>query len=254
MPGLRIRRKPPPATTTGFTAGDRARCNIPTLLKRATGTSGRYTISAVRALPLRFRGGQRSTNKPAFRHNVVLQATDGHQAVCVLTDGAIERPTLIPAEVLPSRQADRGDGPVLDGKRWRAKNGDESNAIDPNADFPPIGPVLPETYPGTIAVAISVDRLRRVAAGLGTDTITLLVPPAKKTPGKPKTPATVRDPIGVCPAGKDDTEGVAVMLPVECQRSQAYYNRVREAVIEAEQPGKRKKTRRSSKTMKEVAA
>ena len=253
MPGLRIRRKPPPSSTR-FAGGGHTRCNIPTLLKRATGTSGRYTLSAVRALPLRFHGGQRSTKKPAFHHNVVLQATDGHQAVCVLTEGAIERPTLIPAEVLPSRQADRGDGPVLDGKRWRATNGEESDVIDPDAAFPSIGPVLPETCPGTIAVAISIDRLRRVAAGLGTDTVTLLVPTAKKTPGKPKSSETVRDPLGVCPAGNDDTEGVAVMLPAECQRSQAYYNRVREAVIEAEQPGKRKKTRRSSKTMKEVAA
>ena len=251
MPGLRIRRKPPPQSM-GFTGGHDVRCRIPTLIKRATGSSGRYALSAVRALPLRYRGKQ--SNDPAFRHNVILQASDGHQAVCVLTEGAVEQPTLIPGEVLPTRQTDRMSAVVLDGKTWRAKNTQDVPALDAGSQFPTIGPVLPEAHSDTVAVAINVDRLRRIAAGLGTGNVTLLVPPAKKTPGKPKSPATVRDPIGVCAASKDDTEGVAVMLPGECQRGQAYYNRVREAVMQAEQPRKSKTPRRSIRARKEVAA
>lgn len=251
MPGLRIRRQSPSAKPDTVSVGP-SRCRIPTLIKRATGTSERYALSAVRALPLRYRG-RRSANDPAFRHNVVLQASDGHQAVCVLTEGAIERPTLIPGEVLPTRQADRNSAVILDGNEWRSKNGEAAESIDSDNPFPPLGSVLPKTHPDTTAVAINIDRLRRVAAGLGTDNVTLLVPIAKKTPGKPKDPAMVRDPIGVCAAGKDDTEGVAVMLPVECERSHAYYNRVREAVVKAEQPRQRK-TRRQTKPRKEVAA
>ena len=222
------------------------------MIKRATGSSGRYALSAVQALPLRYRG--KRSNAPAFRHNVVLQASDGHQAVCVLTEGTVEQPTLIPGEVLPTRQADRMSGVTLDGETWRAKNSEDAPALDAGSQFPPIGPVLPEPHSDTIAVAINVDRLRRVAAGLGTDNVTLIVPPTKKTPGKPKSPPAVRDPIGVCAAGKKDTEGVAVMLPVECERSQSYYSRVREAVMQAEQPGKSRKPRRATRPRKEVAA
>jgi len=222
------------------------------MIKRATGTSERYALSAVRALPLRYLGSKRSTNDPAFRHNVVLQASDGHQAVCVLTEGAIEQPTLIPGEVLPSRQADCSSGVTLDGTAWRAKDGAEAEALDPANAFPAIGSVLPEAGAGTIAVAINLDRLRRVAAGLGTDNVTLLVPPAKL--GKTKDQATVTDPVAVCPAGKDDTDGVAVMMPVDCERSHAYYNRVREAVVKAEQPRQGKTGRRNKKAKKEVSA
>lgn len=259
MPGLRIRR------STGSSAGPNrhnmrraptsgagVRCRIPTLIKRATGSSERYALSAIRALPLRYRG--KRSNDPAFRHNVVLQASDGHQAVCVLTEGAIEQPTLIPGEVLPTRQADRMSGVVLDGKTWRAKNTEDVPAIDAGSQFPTIGPVLPEAHSDTVAVAINVDRLRRIAAGLGTDNVTLIVPPAKKAPGKPKAPSTVQDPIGVCAAGKDDIEGVAVMLPVECDRSQVYYGHIREAVMQAESPRKPRKPRRASRPRKEVAA
>jgi len=262
MPGLRIRRNSAtgkaaaptrqPRRTTSTSGG--VRCRIPTLIKRATGSSGRYTLSAVRALPLRFRGGKQSNSNPAFRHNVVLQASDGEQAVCVLTEGAVEEPTLIPSEVLPTRQADRNNGVGLDGETWRTKHGEEAPAVDSQSPFPPIGSALPETSAGSVAVAISLDRLRRVAAGLGTDHITLLVPAAKKTPGSPKSQATVRDPIGVCAAGKDDVEGVGVMLPVECERSHTYYERVREAIVKAEQPRDRKKARRAAKPRKEVAA
>ena len=251
MPGLRIRRKPP-RQSKGFTGGHGVRCHIPTLIKRATGSSERYALSAVRALPLRYRG--KRSNDPAFRHNVVLQASDGHQAVCVLTEGAVEKPTLIPGEILPTRQTDRMSAVVLDGKTWRANNTEDVPALDVGSQFPTIGPVLPEAHSDTVAVAINVDRLRRVAAGLGTDSVTLLVPPAKKTPSKPKNPSTVRDPIGVCAAGKDDTEGVAVMMPVECERSQSYYGRVREAVMQAELPRKQSKPRRPARTRKEVAA
>lgn len=253
MPGLRIRRQSPPAKLDTVSVGP-VQCRIPTLIKRATGTSERYALSAVRALPLRYRGQRRSSKDPAFRHNVVLQASDGHQAVCVLTEGAIEQPTLIPGEVLPTRQADRDSAVILDGKEWRAKNGEAAEAIDSDNPFPPLGSVLPKTHPDTTAVAINIDRLRRVAAGLGTDNVTLLVPVAKKTPGQPKSQPTVRDPIGVCAAGKDDTDGVAVMLPVECERSHAYYNRVREAVVKAEQPRQRKPRRQTKKPRKEVAA
>lgn len=252
MPGLRIRRQPSPKPSD--TVSTAARCRIPTLIKRATGSGGRYALSAVRALPLRYRGHKRSTSDPAFRHNVVLQASDGHQAVCVLTEGAIEQPTLIPGEVLPTRQADRNSGVSLDGQAWRSKHGEEAEALDSQTPFPPIGPVLPETGPDTTAVAINVDRLRCVAAGLGTDNLTLLVPAAKKKPGASGGQLTVRDPIAVCPAGKEDIEGVAVMLPVECERSHAYYNRIREAIVKAEQPRNAKPPRCTKKPSKEVAA
>jgi hypothetical protein len=221
------------------------------LIKRATGASERYALSAVRALPLRYRG--KRSNDPGFRHNVVLQASDGHQAVCVLTEGAIEEPVLIPGDALPSRQADRMSGVTLNGGTWKSKNTEDVPALDEGSQFPPIAPVLPEMWPDTVAVAIDVDRLRRVAAGLGTDNVTLLVPRPKKTPGKPKSHPAVRDPIGVCAAGNDDTEGVGVMLPVECQRSQSYFKRVREAVMKAEQPNRQAPSQQGKKR-KEVSA
>ena len=265
MPGLRIRRAtgsiadpPRRKSRPSSTSGGRVRCRIPTLIKRATGTSERYALSSVRALPLRFRGGRRSNSDPAFRHNVVLQASDGHQAVCVLTEGAIEEPTLIPAEVLPTRQADRDNGVDLDDNVWRSRDGQEAPSLDAEAEFPAIGSALPEVKAASVAVAISVDRLRRIAAGLGTDTVTLMVPaPGRVTTSKraqPKSQATVTDAIAVCPAGKNDTDGVAVLLPVTCERSHAYYNRVREAIVKAEQTCKRKTRRRSAKSKKEVAA
>lgn len=117
-----------------------ARCRIPTSIKRATGSSERFALSAVRALPLRYRG--RRTSDPGFRHNVVLLASDGHQAVCVFTEGAVERPTLIPGEVLPTRQHDRISGVTLDGDVWRAKHREDVPALDAGSEFPPIGPVL----------------------------------------------------------------------------------------------------------------
>jgi hypothetical protein len=249
MPGLRIRRET--SSKPDATHGHGVRCRIPTLIKRATGASERYALSAIRALPLRYRG--KRPNDPAFRHNVVLQASDGHQAVCVLTEGAVEEPVLIPGDALPSRLADRMAGVTLDGKIWKSKNAEDVPALDEGSQFPPIGPVLPEMWPDTVAVAIDVDRLRRVAAGLGTDSVTLLVPRPKKTPGKPKSPPAVRDPIGVCAAGKDDTDGVAVMMPVDCERSQTYFKRVRDAVLRAEQP-ERQVPARQSKKRKEVAA
>ena len=253
MPGLRIRRKPP-STAHETVPGHGVRCRIPTMIKRATGTSERYALSSVRALPLRYRGGRRSTSDPAFRHNVVLQASDGHQAVCVLTEGAIEQPTLIPGEVLPTRHGDCAGGVAMDSGGWRSRDGKESPALDPDAEFPAISSVLPEAGPGTVAVAINVDRLRRVAASLGTDNVTLIVPPAKTKPAQPKAQATVTEPIGICPAGKDDTDGVAVMMPVVSDRSIAYYKRVRDAVVKAEQSDKGKTTRRTRKPKKEVAA
>lgn len=65
---------------------------VKTRIGRSTGGDGKFSCGSVRALP--------SVNKD----EVVLQATDGHQAACLLTHGQMTSPRLVPTGVLPTRQ------------------------------------------------------------------------------------------------------------------------------------------------------
>lgn len=66
---------------------------VRTRIARAAGKDGQYPCGAIRALPA----------PPSNDHGdrVILQATDGHQATCVLSPGEMSGTRLIPADVLP---------------------------------------------------------------------------------------------------------------------------------------------------------
>ncbi len=258
-PGLRIGGRKPTkrSMSTDTVSGGPTRVRIPTRIGRATGSSDRFALSAVRALPLVSRGRRRgrptkAAGDPPRNHNAMLQATDGHQAVCVLTQGHVESATLVPGKALPTKYAGGRAGVSFADGRWRSSDGREASPVQGTTDFPSVGSVLPDVVKSKragkdasrrrgargmaaqpITLAVSVDRLRRVAAGLGTDTVTLLVT-ANPSEQSGSDGNTVTAPIAVCPADDDAPDGVAVMLPVPATRGADYYARLRAAVLDAE--------------------
>jgi hypothetical protein len=280
--GLKIRRSPPPTPTISPRATPEPsplkddstadRIPIQTKLVKAVGDGSRYAAAAVRALPTPPEAPPEATPPPEDDRTsrdlpsgdlpsgggggggsgIVLQATDGRQATCVLTQGRLSGPAVIPAELLPTRRL-RTAAVARHNGCWRSSEGDRAPA-GKLGTFPPVGSVLPvvdaqpyhhdatETrrrlqHHGSrchIAVGVDLTRLRKIADGLGTTQLTLMVAVPTRQPKQNAETVAVREPIAVCPADHG-TDGVAVLMPLQPKRAHGYYRTVRQMVLDAEQ-------------------
>ena len=215
---------------------------IRTRLARAVGKDGRYACGAIRALP------------SPHRQEVVLQATDGKQAVCLLTSGELTGSRLVPSDVLPTRQLSREAVVKLVDGHWQSSEGKLAQDTG-EGNFPPIGDILPpvsrrphcltasqaQKYQQAhramphVVLGVDLELLNKQAMALGTPRLTLLIPipvrGAQTRPGE----TFVTKPICVCPAdGQGPVNGVGVLMPLTPERSIRYYEQLRQAVVEAE--------------------
>jgi hypothetical protein len=233
------------------TAVRREGFELRTPIAKAVGDGGRYACDTVRALP----GGREK--------GVVLQASDGRQAVCLLTTGSLSAPQLVPAEVLPTRQLKSDVVIERVNDEWRSSEG-RLAAADPEKrpSFPPIADVLPrcdqppDAADQPIAVAVDLALLKKVADALGTLKLTLLIqPPPEALPGPapippgrqqvaaaPQNQETARKPrnlvtrpIAICPATDEAAvRGIGVVMPIQPSNAHEYFELVRQAVCRAE--------------------
>ena len=218
---------------------------VKTRIAKAIGKNERYQCGAVRALP--------SVNKG----EVVLQATDGQQATCLLTGGQMSSARLVPPEVLPTRQLTKPMGVRLMGGQWESLDGKSTpDRGQGSGTFPRLGDVLPvvgkhsfcetaaqaqrrrasDPSPSMhIVMGIDLDLLRKTAEALGTTKVTLLVPVPVKDAGKRSPETCVDKPIAVCPATRDaDNKGIAVVLPLQPENGTSYYTKVRKIIAASE--------------------
>jgi hypothetical protein len=208
--------------------GHACRFGIRTRLARAAGEDGRYKLATIRALP--------STKKDT----VVLQATDGKQAVCVLAPGEMSRPRLVPAEVLPRRKSSKGSSVELVGDKWRSSEG--PSVPDEYGDqfcYPPIAEVLPKfSVRGKappVQLGIDLALLSKVAESLGTSKLTLFVPVPVKPGGDRTGDSFVKKPIAICPATDEGkVRGIGVVMPLQPVNGVPFYMKVRRLVAAAE--------------------
>ena len=235
-PAKRVRLICSPSGTHSFT--------VKTRIAKAVGKNGRYACGSVRALP------------SVHKNEVLLQATDGHQATCVLTQGQMSSSRLIPAGVLPTRQASKPVGVQLMGGRWESSEGATVEDATGDDSFPSLGDVLPQVgkYPFYetavqadrrrttdpalsmyLMLGIDIDLLRKAADALGTSKLTLLVPvPVKDVNQKPGE-VFVNKPVAICPAIRDsETQGVSVVMPLTPEHGASYYTKMREMIAASE--------------------
>ncbi len=219
VPRPSIRRRGVNPTATRFT--------VRTRIARSLGKADtiRYQLDALRVLP----GPQRD--------RVIVQATDGHQAVCVIAPGSCDEAVLIPGEVLPTRKT-TGDIEVYEAdiggntSGWRSSNGKLVEGIAEPKAFPSVCEVLPvlqcRGVKPHVTLGIDVTVLAKVADSLGTPKLTLMITPPENGP-------YVNRAVAVCPA--DDVAGVhgiAVVMPVSPKHNADYYTKVRKDVVAAE--------------------
>ncbi|MBI1338467.1 MAG: hypothetical protein GC164_16110 [Phycisphaera sp.] len=212
-------------------------------IAQSAGSSGRYASDKVRALPTP--DGER----------VILQATDGHQAVCVVEPGHMAKGSvLVPTQVLPTRKPAQAVTVRLERDHWESSEGKLAPAVE-EGSFPPIGDVLSDVSTSTssasnplngnghtgthIALALDAEFLRKQALALGTTKLTLLIPlPVKSHPGKTSSEQelpVVERPVCVCPATAEaGVEGIGVVMPLKPERSATYYRQLRQLVVESE--------------------
>lgn len=215
-----------PPQTHGFT--------IRSKIARAVGKDSRYASQHVLATPA------------AKSKGVILQATDGHQAVCLHRPGYLDRSTLVPVDVLPTRLHPKDVSVEITRHGWQSSEGRIAPEPDESESrFPPIIDVLPVVDEKPLALgeeqakavgdrrvvlALDVELLRKIAESFGTPKLSLMipVPQERQSPGQD---AYVSQAVAICPAtNSDDIEGIAVLMPVNPERSTAYYKKLREIV------------------------
>lgn len=235
------KRKPRPTPPGIHTFG------IKTRIAKSVGKDGHYKCGSVRALP--------SVNPG----EVVLQATDGHQAVCLITGGQMASPRLVPPGVLPVKQLAQPVGIRLTDGQWESLDGkiaaDRADAGE--STFPKIGDALPvvgrqplhetpvhaerrrktdQAHSMHVTVGIDIDLLRKAAESLGTTKLTLFVPVPVKDSTRQSRELIVDKPIAMCPANKDaDSKGIAVVMPLTPENGTSHYAKVRDIVVASEQ-------------------
>ena len=233
---LRRQRTPPPPGVGPNYFGVRTR------LAKSVGTDKRYKLAAIRALP---------TTK---KDTVVLQATDGKQAVCLLTLGQMSSPRLIPSDVLPKRKDAKGVMIDLADDQWRSSEGKSvPDEYRDESGYPPIADVLPKfsARGKTLPVQLGIDLalLSKVAESLGTSKLTLFI----SIPDKTHTPNTadggyVKKPVAICPATDEGkVRGIGVLMPLSPVNGVPFYMKVRRLVADAEARCKAKSPGRSAK-------
>ena len=172
---------------------------IRTKLARSVGQSARYDLDAVRALP------------SADSKEVVLQATDGHQAVCLVAPGRMARTHLVPPQVMPNKRlSDEAVIKLVDGQ-WQSSEGKtaEDSHGKNKINFPSLADAMPMVHKRPfyetqaladrrsqnnckaesvhVVLGIDVDLLRKVAESIGDSRLTLFVPVPVKGPNNPDT-------------------------------------------------------------------
>ena len=241
-----------------------ATIEVHTRLGRATGApadkSARYRLDAVRALPA---AGSAPGSPPGPGNGsgggsgggVVLQATDGKLAACILVPGELSAPTMIPAAVLPTRQLASPADLTRRGDQWQSSEGRVADAPPKDSPFPGVGDVLPQVparsltvskaklarsrdgVPPHVVVAVDLSLLNRVGDALGTGKLTLIVPvPVKADDSSPvESGGCVDKPVAICPAIKGEgVRGIAVVMPLKPDHGPRHYEQVRRIVLEAE--------------------
>jgi hypothetical protein len=233
---------------------------VRTRIAKAVGEDKRYKLNAVRALPSREKG------------KVVLQATNGQQAVCVLAPGRLSSPRLVPSGVLPTRQTTRETVVDLIGDHWRSSDGKtEPDQYAGDSCYPALAEVLPEMTGKPFCVkpasnskgeahmwlGIDMSLLTRIAQSLGTEKLSLLVPVPVRSAGDRNGERYVNKPVLICPATDEHkVRGIGVLMPLQPVNGMPYYMKVRQAVADAETKskpitrtrGSRVKSRRRAET------
>lgn len=189
-----------------------ARIEIKSPIRKATAKKeARYDRSGVLATPAP--GG-----------HVVIHATDGHQATMTFAKGNIDKPRMIPGEILPKTA--NGDTLAFDGE-WRAGSGKICIESQVGAEsFPPLMDFTPElSAEQSRVVSLDVDVLAKAAAAFGTTKLTLFISDNPKRP------------IGVMPAKASDGEavrGVGVVMPFGSHNDVQAYNAIRDEIKAAQ--------------------
>ena len=221
---------------------------VRTRIARSVGKDGKYQCGSLRALP--------SVNKD----EVVLQATDVHQAACVLTKGQMTTPRLVPASVMPTKNLQQPIGVRLIDGQWESLEGrivPDTEDVGGERQYPKIGDVLPivgktpfyetavqaerrkatESNPSThVALGIDLELLRKAAESLGTMKLTLFVPVPVKDVNRKPGETFVNKPLAICPAERSaEGQGVAVVMPLTPENGASYYTKVRDVVVASEQ-------------------
>lgn len=207
----------PPLHGDGFT--------LTSALATATGESGSYALDQIRVLP-----GPKSGK-------VVLQASDGHQAVCLVAPGTIDQAATLPRLLVKNFRTAEPLQVRRDPKGWTSSNGQTVPAAACE-HFPRVAEALPKFSvrregDDHFALGLDVSLLTKISDGLGTSKIALLIP--KPDAGE----STLTKPIAVCPATKptkDAPHGVAVIMPYKPEQGVKYYRRVRRDIVAAETP------------------
>ena len=214
-PAPRSRQPKPTPTKQGFTVSSR--------ITQATGEPGNYALNRVRALP----GPRPGT--------VLLQATDGHQAVCLVTPGELDRPATLPSRLVRNLKTTQPLEVEHTAKGWAASNG-QTAADEPLERFPEIAEVLPKfsnrrDANDHLSLSFDVSLLVKITEALGTSKVTLLIP----RPNADE--ATLSKAVAVCPAEPpkgSQPDGVAVFMPITPHLGTKYYRKLRRDVVAAE--------------------
>lgn len=88
-------------------------------LTKATGKRGHYGLDHVHALP----GPKDQT--------VVLQASDGHQAVCLVTPGQLDQAAFIPSRLLRNMKTTEDLSVERNRGGWSSSNGQTATPAEP---------------------------------------------------------------------------------------------------------------------------
>jgi len=214
---------------------------IRTRLAKSVGIDKRYRLNAIRVLP------------SSKKDTVVLQATDGKQAVCLLTLGKMSSPRLVPSAVLPTRKDAKGTMVDLADDQWRSSDG--KSVPDDYAGescYPQLSDVLPkistQARSSQVRLGIDLDVLSKVAESLGTSKLTLFVPVPRKPTGESTAELFVSKAVAVCPAtDESDVRGIGVVMPLQPSNGVLYYMKARKAVVDAEEHSKSKARTLSTK-------
>lgn len=248
---IRLRRSPTQKQSSPLA---RDAFGVRTRIVRAVGDNGRYTSSGVRVLPNP--AGRPKNRKADPTHGVVLQATDGRQAVCLLSKGQVHTSAVVPAEVLPTRKLASDVLIHRDNGHWRSSEG-RSAEYRTDGSFPPVADVLPElgkvpfaesarhaerrrrksrSAPSDhIVLGLDVDLLRKVSDALGNTKLTLFIPVPIANSATKAQETYVNKPVAVCPATTEGrVPGIGVVMPLVPEHGTDHYEKLRQKIVEAE--------------------
>lgn len=186
---------------------------IPNGIRHCCAREGsRYAIQAVEARP---------GNEPGEAY---LSATDGRVLAVVPTSADdLEKPILIPYDVLPTRK----DNDVIlkeNGFFRQVRGGKIVDEGDPDGSFPPTADVVPKGDTFKLVIGLNAGLLLNLAHAVGEEgTVTLLI-------GKPNKPIGVMGP-----------EGFGVLMPAniehrELEQAQVRWDRDADAYRDACKP------------------